>query len=153
VTHVQTSHTINVSKDDEWLQVVIVNSGSMAHPIHLHGHDFYVLEQTSTNYNPDSVKLNTKNPPRRDVVVLQPDGYLVLAIEADNPGAWLMHCHVAFHAAEGMSIQITERMDEAAKLVLERKGGKDAMQNTCDAWKLFQEKDGFDQLGRWEPGP
>lgn len=31
---------------------------------------------------------------RRDVASLPGGGYLVLAFKTDNPGSWLMHCHI-----------------------------------------------------------
>lgn len=64
-----------------------------AYQIHLHGHDFAILQQeenlplNSTNiYIPDRV-LN--NPPRRDVVLLPAQGFVIIAFKADNPGAWV----------------------------------------------------------------
>jgi hypothetical protein len=95
------------------------------------------------------VRLNTKNPPRRDVAVLQPKGYLVLAIPLDNPGAWLMHCHIGFHAAEGMNIQIAESMKEAVKQVKEA----DKMQKNCANWSQFQESKKLDQWASLHSGP
>jgi FtsP/CotA-like multicopper oxidase with cupredoxin domain len=62
------------------------------HPIHLHGHDFYVLGQgTGTfdiNSSPNSLKYD--NPPRRDTALLPGGGWLALAFPTDNPGAWLV---------------------------------------------------------------
>jgi FtsP/CotA-like multicopper oxidase with cupredoxin domain len=63
------------------------------HPIHLHGHDFYVIGAGTGVYS-DPSTLNYNNPPRRDVATLPGGGYLVIAFVTDNPGAWLMHCHI-----------------------------------------------------------
>lgn len=30
-------------------------------------------------------------------------GFLAIAFKPDNPGAWLLHCHIAWHASSGMS--------------------------------------------------
>lgn len=68
----------------------------VAHPIHIHGHDIAVLASGTTEYDPDTVKLRRHNPPRRDVALLPVDGYLIVAFQINNPGAWLMHCHVSF---------------------------------------------------------
>lgn len=59
-------------------------------------------------------------------------GYLVLAFHADNPGAWLMHCHIGFHAAEGFALQILERKNEIPSLL-----DQDVLHKTCNAWKRF----------------
>jgi len=60
----------------------------------------------------DLDKLNFTNPPRRDVHHMPADGWLVIAYPTDNPGAWLMHCHIAFHVAMGLSVQFVERQSE-----------------------------------------
>jgi FtsP/CotA-like multicopper oxidase with cupredoxin domain len=68
------------------------------HPIHLHGHDFYLLGASAANAGQfttaDIAGLNFENPTRRDVAMLPPGGWLVIAFQTNNPGAWLMHCHI-----------------------------------------------------------
>jgi FtsP/CotA-like multicopper oxidase with cupredoxin domain len=68
--------------------------------IHLHGHDFAILAQ-GTNYSAlvaNNITMNFQNPPRRDVALLPAapglGGYLIIAFKADNPGVWLVHCHI-----------------------------------------------------------
>lgn len=69
-------------------------------PIHLHGHDFFVLASGSGTYADSDAVLQTENPPRRDVQMLPAAGYLVIAWQADNPGVWLAHCqYVVFYKA------------------------------------------------------
>ena len=67
-----------------------------AHPIHLHGHDFVILGQGSTTYDVATTPktFNYNNPPRRDVALLPQNGYLAIAFRPDNPGVWLVHCHI-----------------------------------------------------------
>ena len=87
--------------------------------IHLHGHDFAILTQvTNATLPTDPSKLNLKwdNPPRRDVVLLPTDGYVIIAFKTDNPGSWLMHCHIADHASGGLALQIIERQKDAANI-------------------------------------
>lgn len=73
-------------------------------PIHLHGHDFFVLASGSGTYADSNAVLQTENPPRRDVQMLPAAGYLVIAWQADNPGVWLAHCqYVIFFSAERLS--------------------------------------------------
>ena len=75
---------------------------AVPHPIHLHGHDFYVLGAGTDTWTEDKVsELNFNNPTRRDVAMLNTNGWLALAFVTDNPGAWLMHCHISWHADEG----------------------------------------------------
>ncbi|MEZ5707596.1 MAG: multicopper oxidase domain-containing protein [Burkholderiaceae bacterium] len=65
------------------------------HPIHLHGHHVKVLARNGQ-------KLDT--PSWRDTVLLAPRDSLELAFVADNPGKWLVHCHVLEHHAEGWAL-------------------------------------------------
>lgn len=68
---------------------------AIPHPIHLHGHDFYVLGQGTGTFSNSSIpSLTFTNPTRRDVAFLPAAGWLVIAFPTDNPGAWLMHCHI-----------------------------------------------------------
>ena len=85
---------------------------ALAHPIHLHGHDFALLAQSNETYPGNLTAIKPKllldNPPRRDVALLPLEGYLVIAFKTDNPGAWLLHCHIAWHASSGLGLQILE---------------------------------------------
>ncbi|KAF4459220.1 laccase precursor [Fusarium albosuccineum] len=83
----------------------------VAHPIHVHGHDFVILASGTEEYN-SSVKLDLDNPPRRDVALLPVDGYLIIGFQIDNPGVWLMHCHIAWHASGGLALQFIESPEE-----------------------------------------
>ncbi|KAH7390703.1 Cupredoxin [Pyrenochaeta sp. MPI-SDFR-AT-0127] len=118
---------------NEWIYWVIDTALPVPHPIHLHGHDFYILAQEASATFDDSVELNLKNPPRRDVATLPASGYLVIAFLTDNPGAWLMHCHIGWHVAEGLALQFVERESEIPALL-----DVDELQQTCQAWEDFQ---------------
>ncbi|KAF2706997.1 multicopper oxidase [Pleomassaria siparia CBS 279.74] len=80
------------------------------HPIHLHGHDFYVLGQGTGQFDMKNTPntLTYTNPPRRDTAILPGQGWLAIAFPTDNPGAWLMHCHIAWHVADGLAVQFLE---------------------------------------------
>jgi Multicopper oxidase len=41
-----------------------------------------------------------------------PPGYTVIGFETDNPGVWLMHCHIIWHVDGGLALQWLERPDE-----------------------------------------
>ena len=102
--------------------------------MHLHGHDFALLAQSSDPY-PGSLAqikdtLKTTNPPRRDVVLLPKGGYIVIAFKADNPGPWLLHCHIAWHASGGLAFQILENKN---RMVIPPENEK-AMEETCATW-------------------
>ena len=41
--------------------------------------------------------------------MLPAGGWLAIAFPTDNPGAWLMHCHIAWHISEGMAINVIDK--------------------------------------------
>ncbi|KAI1498450.1 multicopper oxidase [Biscogniauxia marginata] len=71
-----------------------MNALGLTHPIHLYGRDLWVLAwEANANYT-DSISLQLTTLPRRDVAMLPKNGHLVIGFITDNPGVWLMHCHV-----------------------------------------------------------
>ena len=76
-----------------------------------------------------SLELNFTNPPRRDVAQLPGGGWLVIAYQTDNPGAWLMHCHIAFHVGNGLGVQFLER-----KSSITLPAANSEWYNTCQNW-------------------
>ncbi|KAK1409384.1 hypothetical protein QVD17_35910 [Tagetes erecta] len=75
------------------------------HPIHLHGYDFYILAEGFGNFNPatDTSKFNLVDPPLRNTVSLPVQGWAVIRFVADNPGVWIMHCHLDVHIGWGLA--------------------------------------------------
>ena len=123
------------------------------HPIHLHGHDFAILEQCVPDENTAcdiaQRNLTLDNPPRRDVAFLPDAGYLIIAFKADNPGVWLMHCHIAFHASSGLAAQILENVDKM-KLPLGWDEPFEAMCKNWDDWSPDNSSDPCMFLKPWE---
>lgn len=103
------------------------------HPIHLHGHDFYIMGTGSGTFdiNKDPNNLVYNNPTRRDTTMLPGGGWLVIAFPTDNPGAWLMHCHIAWHISEGLGVQFLE-----SKSTINLGGSAYAYQ--CAKWTSYQ---------------
>ncbi|KAF7563498.1 hypothetical protein G7046_g619 [Stylonectria norvegica] len=131
--------------EDQWIYLVLTMDNTStftnAHPIHLHGHDFAILQQEENMYyDPSKFKPQLDNPPRRDVVLLPKGGFVVIAFKADNPGSWLMHCHIARHASEGLALQILERQGDANKLFPKTSPGLIEAKRVCDNWKLWSKK-------------
>jgi FtsP/CotA-like multicopper oxidase with cupredoxin domain len=76
----------------ERVEITFVDRSTMAHPMHLHGHHFQVVEI-------DGRRLAGA---RRDTVLVPARGRVTIAFEADNPGRWALHCHHLYHMAGGM---------------------------------------------------
>lgn len=95
------------------VRIHLKNTGPAAHPMHLHGHNFHVLNVGTGTWDGVTV-INPANPQRRDVQLVPAGGFLVLQIETDNPGAWPFHCHIAWHVSAGLYITVLERPDDIA---------------------------------------
>jgi FtsP/CotA-like multicopper oxidase with cupredoxin domain len=104
-------HTTNEGSWNYWVIQQGSNLGIIPHPIHLHGHDFFVLGFGSGTFNANTASLNYQTPPRRDTVILPANGWLAIAFDSNNPGIWLMHCHIAWHVSEGFGAQFLEAPD------------------------------------------
>lgn len=115
--------------------------------MHLHGHDFALLQQSSEVYSDARFNPKFDNPPRRDVVLLPIGGFIVIGFKADNPGAWALHCHIAWHASSGLAIQVLERQEDALKLLESSPHRLEEVQRTCKNWrKWFSDPHNF-----WHP--
>jgi FtsP/CotA-like multicopper oxidase with cupredoxin domain len=122
---------------DQWVYFVIETQIPVPHPIHLHGHDFFILAAAESATYDSSVVLNLVNPPRRDVAVLPSAGYLVISF---YPGAWLMHCHIGWHTSEGLALQFVERESEIPALL-----DSETLKSTCDAWNAWTAISGVEE--------
>lgn len=85
------SNLYEIQKVDGWYLWWIQNTGAvrLPHPIHLHGHDFYLLGKGSGVWDQTTNGLNFDNPTRRDTTTMPAGGFLLLAFPADNPGVWV----------------------------------------------------------------
>ncbi|KAI2467262.1 putative multicopper oxidase [Annulohypoxylon bovei var. microspora] len=128
-------NVVELSEKNAWVYFVIENGAAalgLTHPIHLHGHDFFVLAQEAGASYTASTPLQLKNPPRRDVAMLPADGFLVIGFVTDNPGVWLMHCHIGWHASQGFGLQIVERQAEIPPLC-----DATSIESTCAKWQSY----------------
>ncbi|KAI0156942.1 multicopper oxidase [Xylariaceae sp. FL1272] len=135
-----TENIIRVNESNAWTYLVIESQLGVAHPIHLHGHDFFILAQEAAATYSDSSALNLSNPPRRDVAMLPAAGYIVMAFQNDNPGVWLVHCHIGWHTTLGLALQIIERESDIAGIT-----DSDALDETCTNWNTYQSDQGIIQ--------
>lgn len=49
---------------------------------------------------------NFDNPPVKDTVTAPSGGYTIVRFVADNPGTWMIHCHLDFHSQVGMAFLV-----------------------------------------------
>jgi hypothetical protein len=100
--------------------------------MHLHGHNMFLLAEGSGTWDGTTI-INPKNPQRRDVQMVRPNGYMVWQINADNPGVWPFHCHIAWHVSGGLYANILER-PSAIPLLKGLVGS--AVKSNCLAWAV-----------------
>jgi len=68
------------------------NNTAWPHAMHIHGHHFQVLSQTQ----------GATKPWLHDTVLMSPREEMIIAFTADNPGKWMVHCHMLEHQMSGM---------------------------------------------------
>lgn len=77
-------------KKGEIVRMVLYNNSMMRHPMHLHGHDFRVLNGQG------------KNAPLKNVIDIMPMETDTLEFAATESGDWFFHCHILYHMMSGM---------------------------------------------------
>ena len=83
---------------DERVRVTLVNDTMMAHPIHLHGHFFELVNGADHMHQP-----------LKHTVIVQPGGTATFDLTANEPGDWAFHCHLLDHMHAGMMQVVTVR--------------------------------------------
>jgi FtsP/CotA-like multicopper oxidase with cupredoxin domain len=79
-------------KEGERYEIMMHNMTGMAHPMHLHGHYFRVVEVNGQRFN----------GALRDTVLVPVGATVTIQFDADNPGTWAFHCHHLYHMNAGM---------------------------------------------------
>ncbi|XP_047317759.1 laccase-3 [Impatiens glandulifera] len=90
------------------------------HPMHLHGYSFYVIGQGFGNFDSDrdKKKFNLVDPQLRNTINVPVGGWAVIRFVADNPGVWLMHCHIDAHLTWGLAMAfLVENGDDESQSV------------------------------------
>lgn len=73
------------------------NKTAWPHAMHLHGHHFRVVAKGGKE---------VEGEPWRDTLLMEPGERVRVAFVADNPGKWLLHCHMLSHHLGGMGTWI-----------------------------------------------
>lgn len=77
-------------KRGENVRIILYNNTMMRHPMHLHGHDFRLLNKYG------------KYSPMKNVVDIMPMETDTLEFHASESGDWFFHCHILYHMMGGM---------------------------------------------------
>lgn len=91
-TWTSAQEVIRLPDADKWVYLVVNSPFVTDHPMHLHGHDFWVLGTWFGEFDETQAgSLTLVNAPRRDSAMLPSAGYMVIAIKTDNPGVSSSH--------------------------------------------------------------
>lgn len=74
------------------VEIDFENHNGMAHPMHLHGHIFQIIE----------INGKKTDGALHDTILVPANGSMKVILDANNPGNWLLHCHVLYHQMAGM---------------------------------------------------
>jgi FtsP/CotA-like multicopper oxidase with cupredoxin domain len=85
-------------REGELVKMKISNGSGDVHPMHLHGHHVRVLSRDGEPVRGSPWWVDTLN-------VRDGEEYEV-AFRADNPGIWMLHCHILSHAADGLTMHL-----------------------------------------------
>lgn len=77
-------------KKGEVLRIKMYNNSMMRHPMHLHGHDFRLINSKG------------EYSPLKNVVDIMPMETVTIEFAANQDGDWFFHCHILYHMMAGM---------------------------------------------------
>ncbi|ETP45561.1 hypothetical protein F442_08048 [Phytophthora nicotianae P10297] len=111
------------------VEVVLVNDMNEQHPFHMHTHAPWVVGSGAASLSDiqaGNIPLKLQGAMKRDVYTVPPcdtdatgactnHGYVVLRFTADNPGVWIMHCHIDWHLDAGLTMILVEGEIELQK--------------------------------------
>ena len=78
-------------KKGENVRITLYNNSMMRHPMHLHGHDFRVLNGQG------------EYAPLKNVLDIMPMETDTIEFNANLEGDWFFHCHILYHMMAGMN--------------------------------------------------
>ncbi|KAF5516133.1 Laccase abr2 [Colletotrichum siamense] len=131
------SELVVFSEVGDWVDMILETEGPFAqsHPIHKHGNKVFFLGSGIGRFPWRSVEdaerslpvgsFNFENPAHLDTFTTPdiagnaPAVWTVVRYQVENPGAWLLHCHVQTHQAGGMGIVLMDGIDQFPEVPLE----------------------------------
>jgi FtsP/CotA-like multicopper oxidase with cupredoxin domain len=96
-------------KKGENVRITIYNGSMMRHPMHLHGHDFRII-----NGQGDYA-------PLKNIIDIMPMETDILEFNANVEGDWFFHCHILYHMMAGMGRVFTYENQAPNPLILNPK--------------------------------
>jgi len=116
-------------KKGEVVRITIYNNSMMRHPMHLHGHDFRVI-----NGQGDYA-------PLKNVLDIMPMETNVIEFEANLEGDWFFHCHILYHMMAGMNRVFSYEKQESNLLLPNKKWAYNKLQRESNQFHFMAQND------------
>jgi CopA family copper-resistance protein len=116
-------------KKGEIVRITMHNNSMMRHPMHLHGHDFRVI-----NGQGDYA-------PLKNVLDIMPMETNVIEFEANLEGDWFFHCHILYHMMAGMNRVFSYENQEPNPLLPDKKWAYKKLQRESNQLHFMAQND------------
>ena len=116
-------------KKGEIVRITLYNNSMMRHPMHLHGHDFRVI-----NGQGDYA-------PLKNVLDIMPMETNVLEFEANADGDWFFHCHILYHMMAGMNRVFSYQDQSQNPLIIDKKWAYKKLQRESNQLHFMAQND------------
>ena len=78
----------------------MINNSAWPHAMHMHGHHMREIQRTRRTRQ--GTEILSSHTDWRDTVLINRAETVKVIFKADNPGKWMLHCHMLEHQAGGM---------------------------------------------------
>ena len=116
-------------KKGEVVRITMYNNSMMRHPMHLHGHDFRVI-----NGQGDYA-------PLKNVLDIMPMETNIIEFEANLEGDWFFHCHILYHMMAGMNRVFSYENQEPNPLLPDKKWAYKKLQRESNQLHFMAQND------------
>ncbi|CAF0833265.1 unnamed protein product [Adineta ricciae] len=118
---------------------VALNGVCESHPMHMHGHKFWIHSYGTDLYDPArNILPDRRDPGLRDSLMVyassyayympnrsvsnhgKPCGWTKLRMISNNPGLWMFHCHIGAHSFMGMNVLLKEDIEHLSMTYLQQ---------------------------------
>ena len=116
-------------KKGENVRITLYNGSMMRHPMHLHGHDFRVLNGQG------------EFAPLKNVLDIMPMETDTIEFLANAEGDWFFHCHILYHMMAGMNRVFSYEKQEVNPYLPNKKWAYKKLQSESNKLHFMAEND------------
>lgn len=116
-------------KKGENVRIILYNNSMMRHPMHLHGHDFRLLNGQGVN------------APLKNVLDIMPMETDTIEFNANLTGDWFFHCHILYHMMAGMNRVFSYDAQPANPLLPDKEWAYKKLQRESNPTHFMAEND------------